>query len=104
MARRFFFLPFAVLSESFCTFVLEKRSDMKKTIPFIFLCVLLTLLGCSADKSVDETPLREQANALYNEQQFEEALALYEQALAKADGVDRLTLQQDIIDCPSGVG
>lgn len=104
MARRFFFPPFAVLSESFCTSVLEKQSGMKKTIPFIFWCVLLTLVGCSADQSTDETPLREQANALYNEQQFKEALALYEQALAKADGGDRLTLRQDIIDCHLAMG
>ena len=48
--------------------------------------------------------LREQANDLYNQQQFDEALPIYEQALGKADADGRLKLRQDIIDCHLAVG
>lgn len=47
---------------------------------------------------------REQANDLYNEQKFDEALTIYEQALEKADADGRLKLRQDIIDCHLAVG
>lgn len=47
---------------------------------------------------------REQANNLYNEQKFDEALTIYEQALEKADADGRLKLRQDIIDCHLAVG
>lgn len=75
---------------------------MKHALYLILGCILLT--GCSADLSSDWQALREQANDLYNEQQYTEALALYEQALDKADADGRLTVRQDIIDCYQVMG
>lgn len=60
---------------------------------------MMTIVGCTADEPADWNVLRNQANELYNEQRFSEALALYEQALKQADADGRLTLRQDIIDC-----
>ncbi|MBQ8065438.1 MAG: AraC family transcriptional regulator [Prevotella sp.] len=48
--------------------------------------------------------MREEANELYNGQQYQEALGKYEKALAKAQGNDRLVLRQDIIDCHQALG
>lgn len=77
---------------------------MNRTIYLLCLCGLLTLVSCSTEGSADWETLREQANKCYNEQQPREALALYEQALSKADAEGRLTLRQDIIDCCQALG
>ena len=41
---------------------------------------------------------------MFNGQQYQEALDTYEKALSKAQGKDRLVLQQDIIDCYQVLG
>lgn len=64
---------------------------------------MLTACG-RGGKSDGWQELREQANGLYNQQRFDEALALYERALGKADDNGRLKLRQDIIDCHLAVG
>ena len=41
---------------------------------------------------------------MYNNQQYQEALDTYEKALSSAQGKDRLTIRQDIIDCYQVLG
>ena len=66
---------------------------------------MLTLTACGGGGNSDGwQELREEANELYNRQQFDEALTIYEQALEKADADGRLKLRQDIIDCHLAVG
>ena len=66
----------------------------------VLILALLVLSACGGGSDSDEwQKLREQANDLYNQQRFDEALPIYEQALSKADADDRLKLRQDIIDC-----
>lgn len=72
---------------------------MKQPIHLILLCIVLALAGCTPDGTADWEELRNQANELYNDQQFGEALKLYEQALEHAEPDGRLILRQDIIDC-----
>ena len=69
------------------------------------LCAVLTLAACGGGGKADGwQELREEANELYNRQQFDEALAIYGRALEKADDDGRLKLRQDIIDCHLAVG
>lgn len=76
---------------------------MRRALHLIILYSLLALAGCSSGGSADWKDLREQANDLYNEQ-YEEALQRYEQALSRADSTDRLQVRQDIIDCYQVLG
>lgn len=87
----------AQFSETFRTF--DPKHQILVRLNLILLCAVLILAGCKTDVSSDWEELRNQANELYNGQQFDEALRLYEQALEKADADGRLTLRQDIIDC-----
>ena len=69
------------------------------------MLTIVTLASCGGGSHPDGwQDLREQANSLYNEQQYDKALPLYEQALAKADADGQLKLRQDIIDCHLAVG
>jgi len=82
---------------------------MKKIIDYIrrskvaALFIVLAFISCT-DGPSDWQALREEANELYNRQQYQEALGKYEKALAKAQGNDRLVLRQDIIDCHQALG
>ena len=67
------------------------------------LFIVLAFISCT-DGPSDWQALREEANELYNRQQYQEALGKYEKALAKAQGNDRLVLRQDIIDCHQALG
>ena len=69
----------------------------------VVLFLLLAFVSCTKS-SLDWQALREEANELYNGQQYQEALGKYEKALSKAQGNDRLTLRQDIIDCYQALG
>ena len=71
------------------------------TITVLFLVLLF--MSCTKSSS-DWQTLREEANELYNGQQYQEALDAYEMALSKAQGNDRLTLRQDMIDCYQTLG
>jgi len=62
------------------------------------------MVCCAPHSSSESETLREEANELYNNQQYQEALGKYEKALAKAQGNDRLVLRQDIIDCHQALG
>ena len=70
----------------------------------VLILGLLVLSACSGGGSDGWQQLREQANDLYNHQQFDDALPIYERALDKADADGRLKLRQDIIDCHLAVG
>lgn len=70
----------------------------------LILVTILALTGCAADGAADWQTLREEANELFNGQQYQEALGLYEKALQKAQGNDKLTLRQDMIDCYQALG
>ena len=82
---------------------------MKKIIDYIrrskvaALFIVLAFISCT-DGPSDWQALREEANELYNRQQYQEALGKYEKALAKAQGNDRLVLRQDIMDCHQALG
>lgn len=68
-------------------------------------CTACFLMVCCAPHSSSESEtLREEANELFNGQQYQEALDTYEKALSSAQGKDRLTIQQDIIDCYQVLG
>ena len=67
------------------------------------LLVVMALISCT-DGTPDWQTLREEANELYNGQQYQEALDKYEKALSEAPGDDKLTLRQDIIDCYQVLG
>ena len=67
------------------------------------LFLLLAFVSCTKSSS-DWQALREEANELFNGQQYMEALEKYEKALSKAQGNDRLTLRQDMIDCYQAMG
>ena len=74
---------------------------------YILVLMLVSLMvnACGGGGNSDGwQQLREQANDLYNQQRFDEALPIYEQALGKADADGRLKLRQDIIDCHLAVG
>ena len=79
---------------------------MKRIPNFVIITFLsvLAITGCTVKESAGWEEHREQANNLYNEQKFDEALTIYEQALEKADADRRLKLRQDIIDCHLAVG
>lgn len=79
---------------------------MKRIPNFVIITFLsvLAITGCTVKESAGWEEQREQANDLYNEQKFDEALTIYEQALEKADADGRLKLRQDIIDCHLAVG
>lgn len=79
---------------------------MKRIPNFVIITFLsvLAITGCTVKESAGWEEHREQANNLYNEQKFDEALTIYEQALEKADADGRLKLRQDIIDCHLAVG
>ena len=79
---------------------------MKRIPNFVIITFLsvLAITGCTVKESAGWEEHREQANDLYNEQKFDEALTIYEQALEKADADGRLKLRQDIIDCHLAVG
>ena len=79
---------------------------MKRIPNFVIITFLsvLAITGCTVKESAGWEEHREQANSLYNEQKFDEALTIYEQALEKADADGRLKLRQDIIDCHLAVG
>ena len=64
-----------------------------------FCTACMLMVCCAPDNSSESETLREEANELFNGQQYQEALDAYEMALSKAQGNDRLTLRQDIIDC-----
>lgn len=79
---------------------------MKRIPNFVIITFLsvLAITGCTVKESAGWEEHRKQANNLYNEQKFDEALTIYEQALEKADADGRLKLRQDIIDCHLAVG
>ena len=70
-----------------------------RNIIVILLLAVLAFAGCTVESTADWQALREEANELFNGQQYQEALDVYEKALSKAQGKDRLVLRQDIIDC-----
>ena len=76
----------------------------KNIIVLLLLAVLTLTAGCTVDGSADWQAMREEANELFNGQQYQEALDMYEKALSKAQGKDRLVLRQDIIDCYQVLG
>ncbi len=80
---------------------LSLRSSSSSIIAVLFLVLLF--MSCTKSSS-DWQTLREEANELYNGQQYQEALEAYEAALSKAQGNDRLTLRQDMIDCYQALG
>ena len=80
----------------------ENRPQISSSIIAV-LFLLLTFMSCT-DSSSDWQALREEANELYNGQQYQEALDVYEKALSKARGNDRLSLRQDIIDSYQALG
>lgn len=72
-------------------------------------CTACFLMVCCAPHSSSESEtLREEANELYGQQRYEEAIKGYERAMAAADKKDaaeaRLQLRQDIIDCHQALG
>ena len=75
-----------------------------RNIIVILLLAVLAFAGCTVDGSADWQAMREEANELFNGQQYQEALDVYEKALSKAQGKDRLVLRQDIIDCYQVLG
>lgn len=77
---------------------------MKKTVYLIILCATLALTGCTSHSPADWQTLRDEANEMYNAQQYREALEAYSKALTKADGRDRLVVRQDVIDCYQALG
>ena len=62
------------------------------------------MVCCAPHSSSESEILREEANGLYNSRQYQEALDTYEKALSSAQGKDRLTIRQDIIDCYQVLG
>ena len=80
---------------------LSLGSWSSSTITVLFLVLLF--MSCTKSSS-DWQTLREEANELYNGQQYQEALDAYEMALSKAQGNDRLTLRQDMMDCHQALG
>ena len=80
------------------------RNNLGRHIAVLILA-LLVLYACGGGGNSDEwQQLREQANDLYNQQRFDEALAIYERALDKAGADGQMKLRQDIIDCHLAVG
>ena len=60
-------------------------------------------MGCATDVPGTDA-LQDQANELYNAQEYDEALKTYQRALSMAEGTDRLLLRQDVIDCYQVLG
>ncbi|MBQ8656736.1 MAG: AraC family transcriptional regulator [Prevotella sp.] len=77
---------------------------MKTTLHMFLLYALLTLTASCGGGNPDWESLREQANELYNSQQYQEALDTYQRALTMAGGNDRMLVRQDIIDCYQVLG
>lgn len=79
-----------------------------RNIIIILLLAVLAFAGCTVEDSADWQVLREEANELYGQQGYEEAIRGYERAMAVADKKDqteaRLQLRQDIIDCHQALG
>lgn len=84
----------------------------RNIIVILLLAVLTLTLGCTTDGSADWQALREEANELYGQQRYEEAIRGYERAMAAVDHQKgekdeteaRLQLRQDIIDCQQALG
>lgn len=74
----------------------------------ILLLAVLAFAGCTVEGTADWQALREEANELYGQQRYEEAIKGYERAMAAADKKDaaeaRLVLRQDIMDCHQALG
>ena len=77
---------------------------MRHSLLLFLFCAGLALGACTGRDSADWESLRKEANQLYGEQRYEEAVEVYERALAVATDDNRLTLRQDIIDCYQGLG
>ena len=79
-----------------------------RNIIVILLLAVLAFAGCTVEGTADWQALREEANELYGQQRYEEAIKGYERAMAAADKKDaaeaRLQLRQDIIDCHQALG
>ena len=79
-----------------------------RNIIVILLLAVLAFAGCTVEGTADWQALREEANELYGQQRYEEAIKGYERAMAAADKKDaaeaRLVLRQDIIDCHQALG
>lgn len=71
-----------------------------RNIIVILLLAVLAFAGCTVEGTADWQALREEANELYGQQRYEEAIKGYERAMAAADKKDaaeaRLQLRQDI--------
>lgn len=79
-------------------------NNMRHSLLLFLFCAGLALGACTGRDSADWESLRKEANQLYGEQRYEEAVEVYERALAVATDDNRLTLRQDIIDCYQGLG
>lgn len=81
---------------------------MNRNFIVTLLFAALVFAGCTAEGSADWQTLREEANQLYGQQRYEEAIKGYERAMAAADKKDaaeaQLQLRQDIIDCHQALG
>ena len=79
-----------------------------RNIIVILLLAVLAFAGCTVEGTADWQALREEANELYGQQRYEEAIKGYERAMAAADKKDaaeaRLVLRQDIMDCHQALG
>ena len=79
-----------------------------RNIIVLLLLAVLAFAGCTVEGTADWQALREEANELYGQQRYEEAIKGYERAMAAADKKDaaeaRLVLRQDIIDCHQALG
>ena len=79
-------------------------NNMRHSLLLFLFCAGSALGACTGRDSADWESLRKEANQLYGEQRYEEAVEVYERALAVATDDNRLTLRQDIIDCYQGLG
>jgi len=78
----------------------------------LLLLAVLAVVSCTGENAADWQALREEANVLYSQQRYEEAIREYERAMAlacKQEGKNnpaeaRLQLRQDIIDCRQALG
>lgn len=68
---------------------------MRHSLPLFLFCAGLALVACTGRDSADWESLRKEANQLYGEQRYEEAVEVYERALAVATD-DAFRLRQKI--------